>query len=278
MTDSCNLKCPFCYVKQTPANLSAKKAIEFIKDNSPHTVVFHGGEPLLRAADILEIMNAAPEVAHYSITSNLMLPFTKERLEVLKRVNGMATSYSVDRFHSAEQLKHFKTALDTARKYKPVTLLVTLSYAQLAQPAENLCKTLEWLNADNISLERLRDDSIETRDKYEELYKKTDEYLYEIFSKKLIPECKNNLLRQMKSAIEMNSPLFATHCQKMTTTLLADGENTTSCPNGNMEKGKKLRECLACNLGQFCKGDCPSFGRLSCSFPKKTFMFVKGGL
>jgi MoaA/NifB/PqqE/SkfB family radical SAM enzyme len=277
MTDSCNLHCPFCYVKQKPTNLDANKAIGFIKKHRPHNIIFHGGEPLMRAADILKIMDAVPETPDFSVTSNLMLPLTEDRLEVIKRC-GVATSYSVDRFESKEQLEHFKTAVDEARKYGEVTLLVTLSKPQLEQPPEELCKTLEWLDVDYITLERLRDDSIESPDEYRELYLKTDEYLYEIFSKELIPNSKNSLLFQMKEAIETNTPLFSICCQEETRTLLTDGESTTFCPNGDPVKEKRLRECLSCDLSQFCKGDCPSFCRLSCSFPKKTFNYVRGGL
>lgn len=272
MTDACNLHCPFCYVKQKPANLDAGKAIAYIKDNQPYRVVFHGGEPLLRAADILKIMDAVPEVKEFSVTSNLMLPLTEERLEVLKRC-GVATSYSVDRFDSAQELSKFKEALGAAKKYGTVTLLVTLSKPQLDQPPEELCKTLRWLDADYYTLERLRDDTITSETEYTELYARTDEYLYEIFSRNLIPAEQNVLYLQMKRAISNNASVFSTHCSKMVTTLLTDGQSTTSCPNGDITK-KKLRRCLACDLFQYCKGDCSSFGKYGCSFPRKTFSYI----
>ena len=274
MTDSCNLKCPFCYVKQKPSNLDVEKAVKYIRENEPHTVIFHGGEPLLRAAEILKIMEEVPEVPHFSVTSNLMLPLTDERLKVLERC-GVATSYSVDRFTTDEQVQKFKAAMDTAKKYGTVTVIVTLSKPQLEQPPEELCKTLEWLGADYINLERLRDDSIESPEEYRELYKKTDEYLYEIFSKELVPNDKNMLLFNMEDAIHTNTPVFPIHCKDETVTLLSDGESTTSCPNGDLCKGEKLRECLFCELYSFCRRDCPSFSNLGCSFPKKTFLYIK---
>ena len=274
MTDSCNLCCPFCYVKQRPANLDADKAIEFIKTHHPHEVIFHGGEPLLQASVILQIMDAVPKVAEFSVTSNLMLPLTDERLEVIKRC-GLATSYSIDRFNSPEQVAQFKTAIDKAKEYGEITILVTLSKAQLDEPPASLCKTLSWLDGDYVFFERLRDDSIDSAEEYECLYRKTDDYLYEIFSRELIPQDKNVLLMQMKNALATNTPVFYTACSENVTTLLTDGISTTSCPNGNSIKEKRLRQCLTCDLFQFCKGDCPSFGRLSCSFPKKTFNYVK---
>lgn len=277
MTNSCNLHCPFCYVQQKPTHLDAEKAIRYIKTHHPHNVIFHGGEPLLRAGDILKIMDTMPEVPRFSITSNLMLPLTEERLEVLKRC-GVATSYSIDRFQTKAQLNHFKSALDKVKEFGKVTIIVTLSKPQLQQPPEELCKTLNWLGADYFNIERLWDDSISSPEEYRELYQKTDEYLYEIFRKELVPNDKNMLFFQMRDAIETNTPVFHVHCERDTTTLLADGENTTFCPNGNLIKKKRLRECLTCELGQFCKGDCPSFSKYACSFPKKTFNYVKGGL
>ncbi len=274
MTDSCNLHCPFCYVKQQPANLDADKAIAYIKAHRPREVIFHGGEPLLRAADILKIMGAVPEVAEFSITSNLMLPLTDERIEVIKRC-GIATSYSMDRFNSPEQLTQFKTAVDKVKEYGKVTILVTLSMPQLNEAPESLCRTLNYLGGDYVTFERLRDDSIDSIEEYEQLYRKTDEYLYEIFSRELIPQDKNVLLMQMKQALATNTPVFYTACAQNVTTLLTDGVSTTSCPNGNLIKEKRLRQCLTCDLFQFCRGDCPSFGKLSCSFPKKTFTYVK---
>ena len=274
MTDSCNLQCPFCYVKQQPSHLDADKAIEYIKKHQPHKVVFHGGEPLLQATAILRIMDAAPEVAEFSITSNLMLPLTDERLEVIKRC-GLATSYSVDRFSSPRQVAQFKSAIDEVKEYGKITILVTLSEAQLNEPPADLCKTLTWLDGDYIYFERLRDDSIDSAEEYEQLYRKTDEYLYEIFSKELIPSDKNVLLLQMKEALTNNTPVFCMDCSKDVTTLLTDGISTTSCPNGNLIKEKKLRQCLTCDIFQFCRGDCSSFGKHSCSFPKKTFIYIK---
>lgn len=275
MTDSCNMHCPFCYVKQQPTNLDANKAITYIKAHQPRKVIFHGGEPLLRAADILQIMDATPEVAEFSITSNLMLPLTDERLEVIKRCK-VATSYSIDRFnYSSEQMSQFKSALERAKEYCKITVLVTLSKGQLREPPFSLCRTLKWLGADYVAFERLRDDSIDSAEEYERLYRKTDEYLYEIFTKELVPRDKNVLLMQMERALSTNTPVFYTACSENVATLLTDGVSTTSCPNGNPMKVKKLRQCLTCDLFQFCKGDCPSFGKLSCSFPQKTFSYVK---
>lgn len=219
-------------------------------------------------------MDAVPEIEEFSVTSNLMLPLTDERMEVIKRCS-VATSYSIDRFSSKEQLLQFKAAIDKVKEYDKVTILVTLSRAQLNEPPVSLCKTLDWLDGGYVFFERLRNDSIDSIKEYEKLYRKTDEYLYEIFTKELVPRDKNVLLMQMERALSTNTPVFHTACSENVATLLTDGVSTTSCPNGNPVKAQKLRQCLTCDLFQFCKGDCPSFGKLSCSFPQKTFSYIK---
>ena len=80
-----------------PINLAIAK----IKETDADRIIFHGGEPLLRPDFILKIIDTFPN-KEFSITSNMTLPLTDERLKVLYRC-GVATSYSVDRFEDKKR-------------------------------------------------------------------------------------------------------------------------------------------------------------------------------
>ena len=65
VTNQCNLKCNYCFVKQNPEEMTldiAEQAIKWLSINSelkniPMSVNFFGGEPLLKFNDII-IINA----------------------------------------------------------------------------------------------------------------------------------------------------------------------------------------------------------------------------
>lgn len=153
ITENCNLSCPFCYVKQKQNVMSLETAVSAIEAYRPEEVIFHGGEPLLYPKRTLEIIDHFPDQV-FSITSNLILPLTDERLEVLDRCY-VATSYSIDRFPNSELEQVFKENVAKVREFTPVTLLVTLSEKQLEMPPAELIKKLDEIGYDNILFERM---------------------------------------------------------------------------------------------------------------------------
>lgn len=268
VTEGCNLKCPFCYVTQKKSLLDKETAFACIEKYRPETIIFHGGEPLLSSETIeleMAIMDRFPEI-NYSITSNLSMPLTSDRLQVLNRCS-IATSYSVDRFKE-QGMKLFKKNLELLNKDHDITLLVTLSRPQLKEAPEKLAEIIKSLGCRYVLFERLFEDGAGR-----ELYEATDEYLLALM--KLIPEEQNVLLHQMMEAIELHVPVFSTTCDCSVVTINSDG-STQACPNTCKIKRKTLshRECLNCPANEYCRGDCLSFQTV-CSFPIKTFTYIK---
>ena len=266
VTNSCNLRCPFCYNSNKNDIFNVDKVEKLLADRRIDTIIFHGGEPMLYYEKIKDFI-LKHETFNFEITTNLCYNLTEEKLNILKMCS-MATSYSVDRFHTEKEFSIFKNNMRRVIEQQPVTLLVTLSEEQLSQNPKDLSDTLKELNPTNITFERLYSD-----DASEDLYRRTDSYLTELF--RLIPKDKNNLYNWMKSAIRYNNPVFPTRCDALT--IDTDGK-IFNCPNlvGKTIHRRKRKECLFCEYYEYCQGDCNSFNKV-CSFPKTTFKKILEG-
>ena len=274
LTESCNMKCPFCYINQKDNKMTLDIALTAIDKYKPKKIVFHGGEPLLEKKLILSILKERPEY-NYSITTNLTVNIDKDIKYILRKCS-VATSYSYDRFPDKELYKKFKNNFKKVLKLNNITLLVTLTKEQIRRPIEELGNVIKELNPTNITLERVRLDNITDIEEYKSLYEDTDNYLFDIFSNNIIPIEKNNLYYMIERSIIDNTTTFNINCDKNTITVNPDG-STLTCPNGLIKKSK-LRECLNCDIYQYCKGDCQSFSNISCSFPKKTLKYIEGNV
>ena len=265
ITEECNMRCPFCYIKQKPGVISLDAITSFCNKKHLNRIVFHGGEPLLYPKRILEIIDKFPN-KEYSITSNLTLPLTEERLEVLHKCN-VATSYSVDRFHDANNFLQFVNNLYTVAEFTEITILITLSREQLKESPEKLATMLRKLPHKYILLERL----------YEEQYDKKFAQQTDLYMKKmmqLLPIKENSLILNMLCAIKNHINVFSISCNKTVFTLGPDNI-ISNCPNlcNKKSQRKKRKECIECDLYEYCKGDCLSFQN-GCMFPKETFKWV----
>lgn len=79
LTDACNLRCKYCYVRQDTHRMTldtAKAAVNMAADDpGHHGIIFFGGEPLLRRQLIYDTVQYAeslglPGKFHYKITTN----------------------------------------------------------------------------------------------------------------------------------------------------------------------------------------------------------------
>lgn len=99
LTEQCNLKCTYCFVKQNPRQMTlevAKKALDFLVENAKQvgdtpSVNFFGGEPMLKFDEIIKPLityaeNTYKTPVRWSMTSNGTL-FTEENLLYLKEKN-----------------------------------------------------------------------------------------------------------------------------------------------------------------------------------------------
>lgn len=257
------MQCPFCYVIKNNNVLTFETAKAAIEKYNPQVIVFHGGEPLLHPELLIKIMNEFSD-RDFSITSNMTLPLTDVRIEVLSRCN-IATSYSIDRFSGNKT--SWNTFVSNVKRIKPpFTLLVTLSIPQMEIAPEELVKTISQIPYSNVLFERLYTDNANN-----ELALKTDEYLSRLMD--LIPYGKNILYQQMGNAAKNNCQVFSTSCNKSVVTVNADG-SIQHCPNAKYLFKVRKRECLSCEVYQYCRGDCMSYQE-ACMFPKQTFLKIK---
>lgn len=263
ITDSCNLRCPFCYVNKNNNIITLDNAVNVIKRYNPQKIIFHGGEPLLFPELIINIMDALPDY-EYSITSNLVFDLNDMQRKVLSRCD-VATSYSVDRFNK-DIFRIFKDNISWLRKIKDITLLVTLSYEQLKQEPNRLIENINELDCRYVLFERLfingNDDNLSLL---------TDNYLLKLMQ---LYKTESNVLRnQMIYSLSHNCAVFNDDCQNKVITINSD-MSTQSCPNSQYLKQTKKKECLSCEFYQYCRGDCLSFQN-TCMFPKNTFKYIK---
>ena len=265
ITEECNMHCSFCYVKQKPGVIFLDKVTSFCDKHNPDRIVFHGGEPLLYPQIILDIINKYPN-KKFAITSNLTLPLTKERLSVLHKCD-VATSYSADRFRNAKDFLQFIDNLYEVNKFTDITILVTLTREQLDESPERLALMLQRLPHKYILLERLYEEQYDA-----ELAQKTDLYMRKMMQ--LLPEEENALFLNMQYAIDYHLNVFPKCCDKMVFTMAPDG-SISNCPNLCNKKAQreKRKECIECDLYEYCQGDCLSFQK-GCMFPKKTFQWI----
>lgn len=265
ITEECNMHCPFCYIKQKPGTITLKKVAAFCDKYSPDRIIFHGGEPLLYPEIILDIINQYPD-KKFAITSNLTLPLTKERLDVLRKCD-IATSYSIDRFHNAKHFLQFIDNLYEVKNFADITILVTLSREQLKELPEQLAIMLQKLPHKYILLERLYEEQYDA-----ELAQKTDLYMRRMMQ--LLPAEENMLMMQMQHAIDHHVIVFPKFCNKFVFTLGPNGL-ISNCPNlcNKEAQRRKRKECIECDFYEYCQGDCLSFQN-GCMFPKKTFNWI----
>lgn len=263
ITDSCNLRCPFCYVNKNNKIMALDNAVNVIKRYNPQKIIFHGGEPLLFPELIINIMDTLPDY-EYSITSNLVFDLNDIQRNVLSRCD-VATSYSVDRFNK-DTFRIFKDNILWLRKIKDITLLVTLSYEQLKQEPNRLIEIINELDCRYVLFERLFIDGND-----DNLSLLTDNYLLKLMQ---LYKAESNVLRnQMLHSLSHNCAVFNNDCQEKVVTINAD-MSTQSCPNSQHLKRIKKKECLSCEFYQYCRGDCLSFQN-TCMFPKNTFKYIK---
>ena len=120
LTEQCNLKCTYCFVKQNPKQMTlevAKKALDFLIKNAEKVgdtpaVNFFGGEPMLKFEEIIKPLieyaeNTYGKEVRWSMTSNGTL-FTKENLDYFKEKNvGILLSLDgCELSHNANRVYH----------------------------------------------------------------------------------------------------------------------------------------------------------------------------
>ncbi|NHJ48327.1 MAG: TIGR04084 family radical SAM/SPASM domain-containing protein [Asgard group archaeon] len=110
LTRACNLKCRYCgedpLFEQPPIDIvySIETLQNFLsKDKSDITIQFYGGEPLIRIPKMEQIMDAIPNVKHWSIQTNgialdkITSTYLKKTSTILVSLDGRESVTDVNR-------------------------------------------------------------------------------------------------------------------------------------------------------------------------------------
>lgn len=99
VTDKCNLHCKHCLMDSSMGifdKTDFDKIIKILhKQQKVDTIYLSGGDPGIgNIPGILKLMNEFPNTK-YKLVTNLCYPLTKERIELIKRVDSIQTSFDI---------------------------------------------------------------------------------------------------------------------------------------------------------------------------------------
>ena len=166
ITEECNLRCDYCYIRKVPRTMSeqtAAQSVDFLFENGrsdgPLGIVFFGGEPLLEPGLIEFIHDRATaraaeagRRATFSMTTNATL--LHERNVALLRRLGVKVRISLDGIGASHD-RHRRTVagrgsfglierhLDRVRSLPAVSVRLTVT----PETASELVQSMEWLVA-----------------------------------------------------------------------------------------------------------------------------------
>lgn len=302
MTESCQMKCPFCYTKfatgfeNDNSILDPDVAIKVIKKGFTldykhfepfDCVIFHGGEPLLYTDNIIKIVDEIKEFnpkIGFGLQTNLAYKeLSKEQIELILKLGTYGTSYSYDRFANQEPIE--RVVINNIKYLESLgiygTLLVTITEEQIVrQSPSQLANYIDefYTGIKYVKLERpiySINDILKDTKKYKRIYEKIDDYLYKClfeFSRE-----KSDLYDNILYSIQNNTTFYPTKCSKRDMTLYKD-HIKYGCPSRELDGSYKdidkiHSQCLQCEFFKWCGGDCECMNGV-CTFPKKTFKTV----
>jgi radical SAM protein with 4Fe4S-binding SPASM domain len=139
-TENCQLKCAHCYLGQEHPNImfNPEKTLKWLKkfDKSVGAqlgICLHGGEPLLVETSVIEKfmddVNKIKPNTEWSICTNLVFNLTDEKLDLLKRIKMVASSWDYDdikRFNP-KQLELWEKNFRKCSEHIDMTIITSLS-------------------------------------------------------------------------------------------------------------------------------------------------------
>lgn len=313
VTKNCQLHCPFCcndfvdtFKQCNSSHIQADMAISTIKATNPEAVNFIGGEPLLYPQTLIDIMNPFKEQdiknknrmwaiatnLYYNELSDLQIQALLQMQEQSSDHITIGSSYSYDRFYGKDKyldiFKENMLRLDHEGIRCGVT--ITLTEPQITKmTVDDTIELLQSVKCKMYNVERciysLPTSDLQRRHQ-EMIYNKQDEYMREFFMK--IPKEMNHQWSRIRDAVYYRIPWFPMKCSKDIFCLYDHGmypgciSNELSCKPNYKDKAEKMLydkwnvlNCTMCSYYPYCKGDCECNRLPVCSFPKKTFDYVK---
>ena len=167
MTNDCNLKCPYCYVKQNHKSLTLetfKKALPKIHhymklaNCSNYDIAFFGGEPLLKfdlIKKIIPILRQDKYFNHCTVVSNLAL-LTPQMRDYFKE-NKISVSWSFDGITSnvSRATKNGKNVIEIYESKKDLILSLVNGCHSIVYPENclDMLRNAEYMH--NFGLKRI---------------------------------------------------------------------------------------------------------------------------
>lgn len=264
----CNLDCPHCTLKLIPQHRQLDKiyqTMKIVRENNTNQMTFNffGGEPLLLKDEELHIFEEFFHNTRIIVSTNLLSKLTPYKIELLKRVEDVNTSWNPLRF-TEEQYKMWLKQLDILIQNDiPYSVMVTLTDDLIKQSPQSFYeRVLSWKSCRNIDLKQMiGDDLID--------FNKVDEWLCELYN--IWKETKPlNLLFNEVSQVVDRKRIWKQYCET-TTTIMPNGYLKDGCPYFEYKTDKSY--CLACEYYPICKGGCNIQER--CTFPKRLYEKIK---
>jgi radical SAM protein with 4Fe4S-binding SPASM domain len=322
-SDTCNLNCDHCFtngrsgskVKWDPFK-TAQWLKEYIAETNEenYLLILHGGEPMLADIDHLnwfyDEMVKDPRVS-FTINTNLTYKLTDKKLDFLKRIGQVGTSWDYNiRFENEKQKKLWRKNVKILKdEGLPVGVSVSIDKQLVSCDIESLLTTMSLWDVNSIRLERLTPiGNIEKNDAIfpdNELVDNWFTKLIQIYEKKfrhagLMISTLDSIIGKVKENV-VKIDTNCRNCEQRITTISADG-SLSGCPNsalvkkfGTIEESSKtylesdgrmneiVKEldfdvrCLTCDVFDLCGGDCHQLpwvdGR--CGGIKNTLRYLK---
>lgn len=319
-TNTCNLNCTHCYTGGIQPNVERfnkesivywlkglVKAYPFIKD---FEYAFHGGEPMLvPVSEMQEFMELSKDITperSYAIQSNLVFKLTEERVNFLKSLNYVGTSWDYDiRFDSKRSEEIWEDNVKTLVQ-EGINLHSTISMSRRlvneTKPIDIIIK-MHKLGIKNILFERLTPSG--TAKDNPEIFPNSRElngYFLDMWNQSIENrtwEFIHNLFFEPTAQTFLNrGPVDGARrcrgCEKQILTFNSDG-TIGGCADGALENvfgtvhqdpmavlGSKNRyktiakeqeanpNCLDCDVYKYCYGDCykQKHDEFGCMAPK----------
>ncbi len=170
ITDNCNMRCSYCFVKKSKKSMSlelAKKSIDMALGLGYENVIitFLGGEPLLEYEKIKKIINYSKErnVKRYNVATNGLL-LNKSKLEYFCKSN-VAVQFSFDGTEESQNMCRvkkdakgsyalLKDKLELFSKYADkMHFEIRMTFSPKTVP--HLCESINFLHASGFTNSRI---------------------------------------------------------------------------------------------------------------------------
>ena len=310
ISDKCNLDCDFCYVHpklSTILNVDAfLKWFELYQKLMPNEeieLLFHGGEPLLCAEEMLKIINGTKDYnVKYEVNTNLCYELTPSRTKVLEYCN-VVTSWDPFplRFKDTEDYNLWKYNCTIV---KPKSIGVVLSKTILEFDPRSIFDNCVYWGFDNLFLQKMFVVGKAKKDLIPQ-WRMVDDWLCKAYDVR-ISSLKVNIFEDIEYMISQGEEfryrfgdrdcditvcpdgsiqslgpdgavvLYSELTSKTTNNIFEPLTTIKSCACENKEQLDQ--GCRICEVLQYCNGDCFNINKWYddvCSFPKKLFKKIK---